>query len=80
MSDASTIFALSSGSGRAGVAVIRVSGPCAGDVLDRMAAPRPKPREAAFRTIRHPLTGEVLDRAVVIFFAAAKEKGCDLSP
>ena len=80
MSEASTIYALSSGAGRAGVAVIRVSGPRAGGVLDQMAAPRPKPREAAFRTIRHPVSGEVLDRAVVIFFAASKsETGEDVA-
>ncbi len=76
----STIFALSSGPGRAGVAVIRVSGPAAGAVLDAMGSPKPKPRDAAFRTIRHPLTGEVLDRAVVLFFAAPKsETGEDVA-
>lgn len=69
-SDASTIFALSSAPGRAGVAVIRISGPAAQDVLKKMVAPLPKPRVAAFRTIRHPEIGEALDRAVVLWFAA----------
>lgn len=68
--DATTIFALSSAPGRAGVAVIRISGPAAQGVLQRMVAPIPKPRVAAFRTIRHPETGEALDRAVVLWFAA----------
>jgi tRNA modification GTPase len=67
---ASTIFALSTAPGRAGVAVIRVSGPAAQDVLKKMVAPVPEPRFAAFRTIRHPVTGEALDRAVVLWFAA----------
>ncbi|MFA5957342.1 tRNA uridine-5-carboxymethylaminomethyl(34) synthesis GTPase MnmE [Hyphomicrobium sp.] len=67
---AATIFALSSAPGRAGVAVIRISGPRARDALERMVAPTPKPRVAAFRTIRHPETGEALDRAVVLWFAA----------
>ena len=58
-----TIYALSSAPGRAGVAVIRISGPAAGLALDRMAAPRPKPRFAAFRKVRHPGRGEVLDEA-----------------
>ncbi|CCB67760.1 tRNA uridine-5-carboxymethylaminomethyl(34) synthesis GTPase MnmE [Hyphomicrobium sp. MC1] len=68
--DATTIFALSSAPGRAGIAVIRISGPAAQGVLQRMVAPIPKPRVAAFRTIRHPETGEALDRAVVLWFAA----------
>ena len=80
MTDASTIFALSSGPGKAGVAVIRVSGPNAHAVLESMAAPMPKPREAAFRAIRHPKTGAILDRAVVLFFAAPKsETGEDVA-
>lgn len=70
ISDAATIFALSSAPGRAGVAVIRISGSAAHDVLQKMVAPSPKPRIAAFRTIRHPETGEALDRAVVLWFAA----------
>jgi tRNA modification GTPase len=41
-----TIFALSSGPGPAGVAVIRLSGPHAGSVLDRLMGKRPKAREA----------------------------------
>jgi tRNA modification GTPase len=79
MTDASTIFALSSAPGRAGVAVIRVSGRSVGNVLDRMVAPRPKPRSAVYRTIQHPRTGEALDRAVVLWFAAPKsETGEDI--
>ncbi|MFT3732599.1 MAG: tRNA uridine-5-carboxymethylaminomethyl(34) synthesis GTPase MnmE [Hyphomicrobium sp.] len=79
MSDASTIFALSSAPGRAGVAVIRISGPAAQDVLEKMVAPRPKPRSAVYRTIQHPQTGEALDRAVVLWFAAPKtETGEDV--
>ena len=70
MSEASTIFALSSAPGRAGVAVIRISGPAAQDALRKMVAPTPKPRVADFRTIRHPKTAEALDRAVVLWFAA----------
>ena len=80
MSHASTIFALSSGPGRAGIAVIRVSGPAAREVVARMAAPLGKPREATFRTIRHPKTGEALDKAVVIFFESLRsETGEDVA-
>lgn len=75
-----TIFALSSGHGRAGVAVIRISGPAAGVAIDRMAAPRPKPRFAAFRKIRHPGTGEVLDEALLLWFPGPRsETGEDMA-
>ena len=75
-----TIFALSSGTGRAGVAVIRVAGPSAGAVVDRMASPRPKPRYAAFRRVRHPETGEVLDEALVIWLPGpGTETGEDMA-
>ncbi|MBO0740929.1 MAG: tRNA uridine-5-carboxymethylaminomethyl(34) synthesis GTPase MnmE, partial [Hyphomicrobiaceae bacterium] len=80
MAEQATIFALSSGHGRAGVAVIRISGPAAGDVLDKMAAPRPRPRLAAFRRIKHPETGEVIDHGLTLWFAAPKsETGEDMA-
>lgn len=80
MATGDTIFALSSGHGRAGVAVLRISGPSAGVVIERMAAPKPKPRFAAFRTIRHPHGGEVLDQALVLWFPAPKsETGEDMA-
>jgi tRNA modification GTPase len=80
MTDASTIFALSSAPGKAGVAVIRVSGSSVSKVLEKMVAPRPKPRSVVYRTIRHPRTAEALDRAVVLWFAAPKsETGEDVA-
>ncbi|MGD9801918.1 MAG: tRNA uridine-5-carboxymethylaminomethyl(34) synthesis GTPase MnmE [Hyphomicrobiaceae bacterium] len=80
VSDQSTIYALSSGAGRAGVAVIRISGPAARSVLDRMAAPCPPHRRAVFRKIVHPTTGELLDAALVLFFAGpSSETGEDIA-
>jgi tRNA modification GTPase len=70
MVPASTIFALSSAPGRAGVAVIRVAGPVAARVLDGMAPPRPPPRVASPRHLGHPQTGDHLDHALVIWFPA----------
>lgn len=67
-----TIFALASAPGRAAVAVVRVSGAGAGRVLDAMAAPRPEPRRAVGRFLRHPESGEKLDRAVVLWFPGPK--------
>jgi tRNA modification GTPase len=45
-----------------------------------MSPPVPGHSQAAFRTIRHPLNGEALDRAVILFFAAPKsETGEDVA-
>lgn len=66
-----TIFALSSGAGRAGVAVIRLSGPMAGQTLCALLGRDtvPTPRHAVYAPIRDPQTGERLDDAVAIYFA-----------
>ena len=74
-----TIFALSSGAGRTALAVVRVSGPAAEAALDAIAAPRPKPRFAAFRKLRHPDTAEEFDHALVLWFPGpGSETGEDL--
>ncbi len=63
-----TIFALASAPGRAGVAVMRVSGPGAGEALDRLAgAPRPARRVASLRRLRTP-DGAVFDTGLVLWF------------
>jgi tRNA modification GTPase len=77
---ASTIFALSSGAGRAGVAVIRISGPGVRAVMTLMSAPEVLDRRAGFRRIVHPQTRALLDQAVVLFFAGpASETGEDVA-
>lgn len=77
---ASTIFALSSAPGRAGVAVIRVSGPAVREALTLMSPPVPEASRAVFRTIRHPTGKNALDKAVVLYFAAPKsETGEDVA-
>jgi tRNA modification GTPase len=63
-----TIFAVSSGVGRAAVAIIRVSGPDAGVALARLAGGLPPPRRAALRHLCRPADGAVLDRALVLWF------------
>jgi tRNA modification GTPase len=79
MAGPATIYALSSGHGRAGVAVIRVSGAAAGEALDRLAPPRPKPRFAAFRVVRSE-SGEVLDGALVLWIPGPRsETGEDMA-
>ncbi|XP_045155018.1 tRNA modification GTPase GTPBP3, mitochondrial isoform X1 [Echinops telfairi] len=65
-----TIFALSSGQGRCGVAVIRASGPASGPALRSLTAARdlPPARSARLRLLRDPCSGEPLDRALVLWF------------
>ncbi|WP_232627844.1 tRNA uridine-5-carboxymethylaminomethyl(34) synthesis GTPase MnmE [Methylobacterium sp. Leaf118] len=62
---ADTIYAPSSGFGRAAVAVVRISGPAAGDALDALTGPRPAPRTLSLRRLRDPASGVLLDRALV---------------
>src|SRR5438477_11658820 len=63
-----TIFALSSGRPPAAISVIRISGPHAHAAGERIAGSLPEPRTAAVRELRHPLTGELLDEALVLRF------------
>lgn len=64
-----TIFALSSGRPPAGLAVVRISGPEAGEVAQRMAGRVPAPRRATRATLRDE-GGAPLDDALVLFFPA----------
>lgn len=66
------IFALASGAGRAAVAVIRLSGIGTGAVVATLAGRLPTPRLATLRRLRHPDTGELLDRALVLWFPAPR--------
>jgi tRNA modification GTPase len=75
-----TIFALSSAPGRSALAVFRISGPAAGEAIDRMAGPQPAPRKAGLRIIRHPETGQALDQGLVLWFPAPRsETGEDMA-
>ncbi len=62
-----TIYALSTARGKAGVAIIRVSGPGAEFALEQIAGEVPPPRRAALRVLRGR-SGAVIDRALVLFF------------
>ena len=63
-----TIFALSSGAGRAGIAVIRLSGPGAGPALEALAGRLPPPRLATLARLRDPGDGSPLDDALILWF------------
>lgn len=62
-----TIFALSSGSPPAAIAVLRVSGPQAGAAILSLAGVLPPERRASYRALRG-VDGAVLDQALVLWF------------
>jgi tRNA modification GTPase len=64
----STIFALASAPGRAGVGVIRLSGPLAGAAIETLAGPLPCPRRACLRRLAY--RGERVDQALILWFPA----------
>ncbi|MEM9233600.1 MAG: tRNA uridine-5-carboxymethylaminomethyl(34) synthesis GTPase MnmE [Pseudomonadota bacterium] len=66
-----TIFAKSSGAGRSAIAVWRISGPLAGDVLETLSGHRPTPRHASHRRI-HDAVGETIDDGIVLWFPGPK--------
>jgi tRNA modification GTPase len=61
-----TIFALASASGRAGLAVVRVSGPKAAAVLEVLSGGKPQARRASFK--RLTWQGTTLDKALLLWF------------
>ncbi|MEL7543653.1 MAG: tRNA uridine-5-carboxymethylaminomethyl(34) synthesis GTPase MnmE [Pseudomonadota bacterium] len=64
----STIFALSTAVGRAGVAVVRISGPATTNVLKVMTGRVPSPRNAQLSDIKTRDGNEIIDRGLVLFF------------
>jgi tRNA modification GTPase len=64
-----TIFALATAQGKAGVAVVRVSGPRAFAACERMAGGVPKPRESSLRRLKG-VDGSLLDEALILAFVA----------
>jgi len=70
MSVEETIYALSSGAGMAGVAVIRVSGSAAGKALQALARLLPGARKAVVARLCDPATGELIDEGLVLWMPA----------
>lgn len=62
-----TIFALATARGKAGVAIIRISGPASHDAVRHLAGDVPETRRAVLRTLRSG--GEVLDQGLVLTFS-----------
>jgi tRNA modification GTPase len=75
---ADTIYALSSGSPPAAIAIIRISGPRADEALERLAGKLPRPRTATLAELK--VDGDMLDRALVLRFPGpASATGEDLA-
>ncbi|MGZ6211744.1 MAG: tRNA uridine-5-carboxymethylaminomethyl(34) synthesis GTPase MnmE [Candidatus Binataceae bacterium] len=75
-----TIFALSSGRPPAAIAVVRISGPRAGDALKALAGRMPEPRHAMFARVRDPRSGDQIDEALALWFPGpASETGEDMA-
>jgi tRNA modification GTPase len=75
-----TIFALSSGRPPAAIAVVRLSGPRAGDALKALAGKIPEPRKAALARVRDPQSGEMIDEALALWFPGPRsETGEDMA-
>ena len=64
-----TIFALSTGPGISGVAIIRISGTKASEVIKLLTSKElPKPRRATLRKINNINTSELIDEGIIIWF------------
>lgn len=70
MHPADTIFALSSGAPPAAIAIIRISGPDAFNVVRGLAGRLPSARRASLCALCAPASNELLDQALVLIFAA----------
>lgn len=64
-----TIFALSSGHGKSGVAVIRISGDNLGDMMTQFIGRTAQPRRAYFANLMDN-NGDLIDQCLIIYFAA----------
>ncbi|MGA7971476.1 MAG: tRNA uridine-5-carboxymethylaminomethyl(34) synthesis GTPase MnmE, partial [Pseudolabrys sp.] len=69
-----TIFALSSGRPPAAIAVIRISGRRAGEALQALGVKIPQPRWAALARLRDPVSDEIIDEGLALFFPGPKSE------
>ncbi len=68
-----TIYALSTGPGVSGVAIIRISGPEASNVIKLLTGKEiPKPRVATLRKINNINTFELVDEGIILWFPGPK--------
>ena len=64
-----TIYALSTGPGVSGIAIVRISGPDASEVIKLLTNKKtPSPRVATLRKINNINTSELIDEGIIIWF------------
>ena len=63
-----TIYALSSAPGKAGIAIIRVSGPESEKIRHLFSIDLPESKKIQIAKLVHPKTGDFIDKALVTFF------------
>jgi len=68
MTAADTIFALSSGQPPAAIGILRISGREAGKALSSLTGSSPQPRVAMLSNITDPVSGDLLDSALCLWF------------
>src|SRR5256885_540020 len=67
-----TIFALATAPGRAGIAIVRISGRSATTALAALGAPAMAARRATRARLVDPRSGEPIDDGLVLFFPAPR--------
>ena len=68
-----TIYALSSGPGLSGVAIVRLSGPKSKEVIEKLTKDKvPKPRYASLKKIYKLNKDELIDEGIVLWFPSPK--------
>ena len=73
-----TIYALSSGSGISGIAVIRISGKNTSKVIKTLTGKNlPEPRVATLRKINKINSNELLDEGIIIWFPGPESYTCE---
>ena len=65
-----TIAAVATAPGRAGVGIIRVSGPLVPRIAEQVLGHCPAPRQAEYLAFRCPTGGEAIDNGLALFFQA----------
>jgi tRNA modification GTPase len=68
MNSDDTIYAISSGQGRAGIAVVRFSGTACLPLVKALTGLTPTPRHAHLVDVVDPLSGDVIDRCMILSF------------
>ncbi|MBC7986009.1 MAG: tRNA uridine-5-carboxymethylaminomethyl(34) synthesis GTPase MnmE, partial [Sphingomonadaceae bacterium] len=75
-----TIFALSTAGLPSAIAIVRASGPAAGSALEALTGRAQTPRVARLARLRDPDNGELIDRALTLWFSAeTSETGEDVA-